>query len=383
MEASRRFLDNFKFIDVSAARLVYLWFTYKGPMISATLSSSILFSASFLFQTLITPLQSMQTQLTSPGTNTTGMCPPDYDYTHSNTFTRFEIMRDALLAQERPILYSLCEWGEAGVQQWGSQIGSSWRMSGDIEAKWSRILSILNQNTFYLHNTNFWGHSDADMLEVGNEGVSIQEARTHFALWAAMKSPLLIGADLAKVGQDMVDVLKNPYLLAFNQDDMFGTPAMPYKWGTNPDWTFNESFPAEFWAGESQAGTLVLMFNPSNTSVTKSAVWEEVPELEKDGSYAVVDVWTGEDLGCVQGKLDVEVPGHDTAALLVGESCDSVGDEYGVDDEDRRVGGRNEGENKPHDDKQGQDEEVVVEEDDQDADQLEDENGNQDEMRTL
>jgi alpha-galactosidase len=268
------------------------------------------------------------------------MCPPDYDYTHSNTYKRFEIMRDAILAQSRPMLYSLCEWGEAGVQQWGNQTGSSWRMSGDIEPPWRRILDILNQNSFYLHNTDFWGHSDADMLEVGNDGLTVQECRSHFALWAAMKSPLLIGTDLAKISDEMVDILKNQYLLAFNQDDVFGKPAMPYKWGTNPDWTFNASYPAEFWSGASQQGTLVLMFNPHNSTRTKCAVWAEIPQLKKTmaHAYVVTDVWTGEDLGCVQRSVEVDVEPHDTAAFLIGDACHQVDDPDEVGDDDRRVG---------------------------------------------
>jgi alpha-galactosidase len=41
-------------------------------------------------------------------------------------------MRDALNKQDRTILYSLCEWGEAGVQNWGNDTGASWRSTGDI-----------------------------------------------------------------------------------------------------------------------------------------------------------------------------------------------------------------------------------------------------------
>lgn len=52
-------------------------------------------------------------------------------------------------------------------------------------------------NSFLLNAVGFWGHNDADMLEVGNEDLSVEESRTHFALWAAMKSPLMIGADVS------------------------------------------------------------------------------------------------------------------------------------------------------------------------------------------
>lgn len=44
-----------------------------------------------------------------------------------------------------------------------------------------------------MHTVDFWGHNDPDMLEVGNGNLTLAENRAHFALWAAMKSPLIIG----------------------------------------------------------------------------------------------------------------------------------------------------------------------------------------------
>lgn len=230
-------------------------------------------------------------------------------------------MRDALERQNRTILYSLCEWGNAGVQEWGNATGNSWRATGDITPVWARILQILNENSFYLNSVNFWGHSDADMLEVGNGDLTLQETRSHFALWTAMKSPLLIGTDLEKLSQDNVDILSNKYLLAFSQDAVYGAPATPYKWGTNADWTFNASFPAEYWAGDSQNGTLVLMLNTYNDTQTKTASWSEIPGLQPNGTYKVMDAWTGADMGCVQNGVPVQVEAHDTAVLLVQEGC--------------------------------------------------------------
>jgi len=255
-------------------------------------------------------------------TNISGICSPGFDYSKSKTAERYNRMRDALLAQNRTILYSLCNWGEANVQQWGNATGSSWRSTGDINPSWNRVLTILNQNSFYLNNVDFWGHSDADMLEVGN-GLSVQEARTHFALWAAMKSPLLIGTDLSKINTANIDILKNKYLLAFNQDPNVGKPATPYKWGTNPNWTFNASYPAEFWSGASSKGTLILLFNPYSSSKKKVADFGEIPQLHKGGKYQVTDIWSGKDLGCIEGKYEVEVQGHDTAGFLVGKECRS------------------------------------------------------------
>ncbi|KAI1180831.1 glycoside hydrolase family 27 protein [Nemania sp. FL0916] len=243
-------------------------------------------------------------------------CPAGYDYSTSNSAKRYANMRDALQAQNRTILYSLCSWGTAGVEQWGNETGNSWRMSDDIQPAWASVMSILNMNSFILNDVNFWGRPDGDMLEVGNAGLSVAEERTHFAFWAAMKGPLLIGTNLYNASDDAKAILLNKYLLAFNQDAVHGEAAKPYKWGTNPDYTFNATYPAEFWSGASQSGTLVLLLNSGADSQNKTADFAEIPQLDADATYSVLDVWTGEDLGSATSSLTVEVASHDTAALL-------------------------------------------------------------------
>ncbi|QDS77633.1 hypothetical protein FKW77_002637 [Venturia effusa] len=200
-------------------------------------------------------------------------CPKDYDWSKSNTAKRFNAMRDAIVK------------------------------TGD----WPRIKEILNENSFYMNHVNFYGHSDPDMLEVGNGDLTIEENRSHFALWAIMKSPLLIGTDLAKLDGAKVDILKNKYLLAFNQDDVTGEPASPYKWGTNENWTFNKTYPAEFWSGKFKQGTLVAALNVADTPQTKEIWWKEVPQLKSGNSYNVVDAWTDQKLGCIKDGLGLNV----------------------------------------------------------------------------
>lgn len=60
-------------------------------------------------------------------------------------------------------------------------------------AGWSRIAEIANENSFKMNYVGFWGYPDPDMLEVGNGDLTTAENRAHFALWAIMKAPLIIG----------------------------------------------------------------------------------------------------------------------------------------------------------------------------------------------
>ena len=58
------------------------------------------------------------------------------------------------------------------------------------------MAEILNENSFLLNSVDFWGHNDPDMLEVGNGDLTVAETRSHFAFWAAIKSPLIIGTSV-------------------------------------------------------------------------------------------------------------------------------------------------------------------------------------------
>ncbi|KAK3651045.1 hypothetical protein LTR22_012293 [Elasticomyces elasticus] len=169
--------------------------------------------------------------------------------------------------------------------------------------------------------TDFWGRNDPDMLEVGQGNLTVEEERSHFGLWAMMKGPLLMGTDLTKLIPEQIAILQNKYLLAFNQDPLVGRPAKPYRWGVNPDYTFNSTFPAQYWSGPSSKGTLVALFNPTNDTQTMTALYSEIPELDAGGCYDVVDVWSGKDLGCKEKSVDVDVAPHDTAVFLFGAEC--------------------------------------------------------------
>ena len=175
-------------------------------------------------------------------------------------------------------------------------------------------------NSFWTDYSDFYGHNDMDMLEIGN-GLSQAESRSHFALWAIMKSPLIIGTDLSQIGTADLDILKNKYLIAFNQDPNYGDAGAPYKWGTNPDWTFNDTSPAEYWSGKSTHGTLVAMFNPHNQTKAMTTHWAEIPGLDGLGSYNVIDAWTGEKVKCVKHGLSEKVEPHDIAVYMLEDCC--------------------------------------------------------------
>ena len=64
------------------------------------------------------------------------------------------------------------------------------------------------------------GWNDPDMLEIGNGGLTHEEEKTHMALWALAKAPLIIGCDLSSISTQSLNILKNKQLIAVNQDPL-------------------------------------------------------------------------------------------------------------------------------------------------------------------
>ncbi|KAK5046593.1 hypothetical protein LTR84_007354 [Exophiala bonariae] len=157
------------------------------------------------------------------------------------SFNRYNKMAKALNSTGRPILYSLCSWGEDYVHTWGMSIANSWRVSGDIYDHFNRpdtlcscddprdphcvapgahcsVMNIINRVAPFVDRGQYGGWNDLDMLEVGQGGMTDEEYKAHFSMWAALKSPLLIGADLRKLSSTTLTILNNPAIIAVNQD---------------------------------------------------------------------------------------------------------------------------------------------------------------------
>lgn len=222
-----------------------------------------------------------------------------------------------------PILFSLCEWGREEPWLWARRLGQSWRTTGDIEPNWNAIASILNENSFYSWASDFYGHNDMDILEVGNGDLTFEESKSHFTAWAFMKSPLLVGTELSKVTQQTLDILKNHEIIAINQDPVVGTAITPFRWGINPDWTHNRTHPAQYWSGESQNGTIFMLLNVLNEPADLFFSLTESPWIRAGRQYAVRDLWSHTDNGTAVRNLTVHnVPPHGVVALLLKDAGD-------------------------------------------------------------
>ena len=132
---------------------------------------------------------------------------------------RYPVMRDALNATGRQMVFAACEWAVDFPATWMSPVAHSWRATYDIQNRWECVVPHLDWINVYADFAGPGHFNDGDILESFNGVLTHDESVAHLALWAAMKSPLLIGCDLRQpeciAG---VPYFTNPELLAISQD---------------------------------------------------------------------------------------------------------------------------------------------------------------------
>jgi alpha-galactosidase len=227
------------------------------------------------------------------------------------------VMRDALLRQNRDVLFSFCQYGMGNVWEWGEQAGGNcWRTTGDISDNWGSM----TRNGFGEAGHEKYagpGHwNDPDMLVVGKVGwgpslhathLTPNEQYTHITLWCLLSSPLLIGCDMTQMDDFTVNLLTNDEVLAVNQDAR-GNQASRVAKGDD----------TEVWAKNLQDGTKAVgLFNRGELPETVTVKWSD---LALDGKQPVRDLWRQKDLGDFEGQYECQVPRHGAVLIGVGQA---------------------------------------------------------------
>jgi len=240
-----------------------------------------------------------------------------YDWCNTgtqNAEASYRTMREALNHTGRTIVFSMCEWGTAKPWLWANGVGNLWRTTGDITDKWAGkydyshgMMDIvdLNEPLYPFAGPGHW--NDPDMLEVGNGGMSADEYRTHFSLWAMMAAPLIAGNDVAHMSAETRSVLLNRDVIAIDQDPLGHAGHRVRKAGD-----------IEVWSRELAGGNrAVLLLNRGKTPADISVKWTDAgyPDTLP---VRVRDLWQAYDLGMLQsGYTAHNVPAHGVVILTL------------------------------------------------------------------
>ncbi len=163
-------------------------------------------------------------------------CGARMTYSNADLQAVYQKMGDALVKSGRPIVYSLCEYGNGHVETWGAKVGANlWRTTGDIHQSWSSMIGNITKQipTAPFAAPGHW--NDPDMLEIGNGHMSDDEDRTHMSLWALTAAPLLAGNDIRSMTPATREILMNREVIAVDQD-VLGKQASPVKSGDLEMW---------------------------------------------------------------------------------------------------------------------------------------------------
>ncbi|KAJ3029645.1 UNVERIFIED_CONTAM: hypothetical protein HDU68_011549 [Siphonaria sp. JEL0065] len=229
------------------------------------------------------------------------------------TIERYGALRDAINATGRHINYAICSWGEASIWEFAEPLGNSWRTTGDIVDNWESVQDLINRNYFLSKYAAPGGFNDMDMLEVGNGHMTDTEYRTHFAVWAALKSPLLLGHDVRTMTPETFEIIGNKEIIAINQDPLGKSAFLRALLGK-----------IAIWVGELDGGDRVLLVmnggdGPVGVDVGFSVLAMDAVDVAASASYVVEarDLWEKKDLGVFSsGKIRLSsIPSHGSKIL--------------------------------------------------------------------
>jgi len=224
---------------------------------------------------------------------------------HQMMIEAYKKMHDALVKTGRPIVYSLCQYGEDAVWKWGADVGgNTWRTTDDIRDSYVSMSNIgfgqagLSQ----FAGPGYW--NDPDMLEVGNGGMNANEYRTHMSLWALLAAPLLAGNDLSKMTPETIALLTNKEVIAIDQD----------KLGNQAD-RVSAQGPLEIWARSLLDGSKAVgMFNRNGAPMVMQL---DFGALGFTGPFRVRDLWEGKEISTGNTGYLTTVPAHGVVLLKI------------------------------------------------------------------
>ena len=246
-----------------------------------------------------------------------------YDWCNTgkiNAESAYKTMRDALYTAGRPVVFSICEWGDNTPWTWGKDVGHLWRVTGDIINCWdceighgswssSGIWKIINMRSG-LRKAAGPGHwNDFDMMEVGN-GMTAAEDRTHFAMWSILASPLIMGNDLRIASKETINTLTNREVIAVNQDEL---GIQGFRFSNEGDF--------EIWlkplSNDNWAFVFINMTDSEkelNFDWNKHEIGDDVSQKYlklKNQIYTLRDLYKGENIGKTSENLRANIGAHD------------------------------------------------------------------------
>ncbi|MFI6094363.1 hypothetical protein ACIA8G_02350 [Lentzea sp. NPDC051213] len=256
----------------------------------------------------------------------------------------FADLSRAIQKTGRPMILNVCnpvseEWGVphepdqlAGFSYtFGPRVADSWRTTTDIafgtpyEGIWREVLRNMDRNAAHPEAQGPGHYNDPDYLipmrktQQGTYELNEEESTSQFVMWAQMSSPLIIGSDPRTLPPSMVATLKNPEILAVNQDPQ----AIQ---GVRVASTGDTDVYSKVLSRKGERSVVLL-----NRRDVPAEMTVNFADAGLKGTVSVRDLRARADRGTASGKYTVTVPPHGTAMVKLRGTDLVPGDAIGSD----------------------------------------------------
>jgi alpha-galactosidase len=246
--------------------------------------------------------------------------PPNDPRTLYGQFSR------AMAAATRPMILNVCNFWTPGqingtapsfadsswdAFSWAPQVAQSWRTDtdigykGDIQFQW--VLRNLDRDSTPYPSIQraagppgssgiAWGHwNDPDYL--GPElGMTSTQAQSQFSMWAMVAAPLILGSDPRSLSSTSINMLKNPRVIAIDQD-----PLGAQGWRVSQTGTGQQVWVKPLAGGARAVALLNRGSSPQHITTSAGAVG--LPTVSR---YVLLNVWTDQ-TSTSRGKISAYV----------------------------------------------------------------------------
>ncbi|MFD4113041.1 glycoside hydrolase family 27 protein [Streptomyces niveus] len=255
----------------------------------------------------------------------------------------FKEFSDAVAKSGRPMLLNLCnpltdDWGIPHTPEqdahntyvYGPRTGDSWRTGTDVAfgtpstGQWANVLRNMDANAWHPEAQGPGRYNDPDYLipmrklDDGSYELTEEESTTQLVMWAVMGSPLIMGSDPRTLPQSMIDTLRNPEIIAVDQDPL-AIQGVRVATDATGD-VYSKTLKG---AGK----RAVVLLNRSDKAATRTVTFADAGLT---GDVAVRDVRSRADRGTHSGSYTVTVPAHGTAFLTLAGRDDAPGASLGT-----------------------------------------------------
>ncbi len=225
----------------------------------------------------------------------------------------YRLMGEILKAQDRDIVFNLCQYGMCNVWEWGAEVGGhAWRTTGDVGMEKNQALpgalriGMANARFNEFAGPGEWNDPDYLILGPcnGPQALTANEQYAYVSMWAFMAAPLFFSGSMSQLDEFTLNLLCNHEIIEVNQDPL-GKQARIVR-------QLNDDF---FLAKPMEDGSLAVgLFNLGEVPRHLRVDWTEVGLT---GSRRVRDLWRQKEVGDFEDHFEVLIPRHGVVAVRI------------------------------------------------------------------